>query len=171
MAERMDMITMHGNPLTLTGNAFTMGQPAPDATLLDNDLQPVHLADYRGKVVIISSVPSLDTPVCDMQTRRFNNEAVNLGEDVVILTVSMDLPFAQKRWCGAAGVERVITLSDHRDAAFGNAYGLLIKELRLLARSVLVMDRDGVLRYCQLVKEVSEEPDYDAVLEAVKALA
>ena len=171
MAERMDMITMQGNPLTLTGNAFTMGQPAPDATLLDNDLQPVHLADYKGKVVIISSVPSLDTPVCDMQTRRFNNEAVNLGEDVVILTVSMDLPFAQKRWCGAAGVERVITLSDHRDAAFGNAYGLLIKELRLLARSVLVMDRDGVLRYCQLVKEVSEEPDYDAVLEAVKALA
>ena len=171
MAERRDMITMQGNPLTLTGNAFTMGQPAPDATLLDNDLQPVHLADYKGKVVIISSVPSLDTPVCDMQTRRFNNEAVNLGEDVVILTVSMDLPFAQKRWCGAAGVERVITLSDHRDAAFGNAYGLLIKELRLLARSVLVMDRDGVLRYCQLVKEVSEEPDYDAVLEAVKALA
>lgn len=171
MAERMDMITMHGNPLTLTGNAFTMGQPAPDATLLDNDLQPVHLADYKGKVVIISSVPSLDTPVCDMQTRRFNNEAVNLGEDVVILTVSMDLPFAQKRWCGAAGVERVTTLSDHRDAAFGYAYGLLIKELRLLARSVLVMDREGVLRYCQLVKEVSEEPDYDAVLEAVKALA
>jgi thiol peroxidase len=171
MAERMDMITMHGNPLTLTGNAFTMGQPAPDATLLDNDLQPVHLADYKGKVVIISSVPSLDTPVCDMQTRRFNNEAVNLGEDVVILTVSMDLPFAQKRWCGAAGVERVTTLSDHRDAAFGDAYGLLIKELRLLARSVLVMDREGVLRYCQLVKEVSEEPDYDAVLEAVKALA
>jgi thiol peroxidase len=155
----------------LTGNAFTMGQPAPGATLLDNDLQPVHLADYKGKVVIISSVPSLDTPVCDMQTRRFNNEAVNLGEDVVILTVSMDLPFAQKRWCGAAGVERVTTLSDHRDAAFGDAYGLLIKELRLLARSVLVIDREGVLRYCQLVKEVSEEPDYDAVLEAVKALA
>ena len=169
MAERMDMITMHGNPLTLIGDAFNMGQPAPDATLLDNDMKPVNISDYKGKVVVISTVTSLDTAVCDMQTRRFNNEAVNLGEEVVVLTISVDLPFAQKRWCGAAGVERVITLSDHRDAAFGQAYGLMIKEFRMLARSVLVLDRDGVIRYCQLVKEVSEEPDYEAVLEAVKA--
>jgi thiol peroxidase len=138
--------------------------------LLSNELKPVSLSDYRGKVVVISSVPSLDTPTCDMQTRRFNSEAANLGDDVVILTVSMDLPFAQSRWCGAAGVEQVITLSDHREAAFGEAYGLLIKELRLLGRAVAVLDRDGVVRYYQLVKEVSEEPDYEAALAAVKEL-
>ena len=170
MTERMDVITMKGNPLTLVGDEFQMGRMAPDATVLDNDLKPVNLSDYRGKVVVLSTVPSLDTPVCDMQTRRFNNEAAGLSDNVVILTISMDLPFAQKRWCGAAGVEQVVTLSDHRDAAFGKAYGLLIKELRLLARSVLVMDGEGVLRYCQLVKEVSEEPDYEAVIDAVKTI-
>jgi thiol peroxidase len=137
---------------------------------LNNELKPVALSDYKGKVVVISSVPSLDTPTCDMQTRRFNSEAANMGDDVVILTVSMDLPFAQSRWCGAAGVEQVITLSDHREAAFGEAYGLLIKELRLLGRAVLVLDRQGVVRYSQLVKEVSEEPDYEAALAAVKEL-
>jgi thiol peroxidase len=137
---------------------------------VDNELNAVKLSDYRGKVVVISSVPSLDTPVCDMQTRRFNAEATKLGDAVAILTISMDLPFAQSRWCGAAGVEQVITLSDHRDAAFGEAYGLLIKELRLLGRAVMVLDREGVVRYYQLVKEVSEEPDYDAALEAVKEL-
>jgi thiol peroxidase len=170
MVERAQAITLHGNPLTLVGKEIAMGSPGPDATLVDNELNAVKLSDYRGKVVVISSVPSLDTPVCDMQTRRFNSEAANLGDDVSILTVSMDLPFAQSRWCGAAGVEQVITLSDHRDAAFGHAYGLLIKELRLLARAVLVLDREGVVRYYQLVNEVSEEPDYDAALEAVKAL-
>jgi thiol peroxidase len=170
MVERAQAITLHGNPLTLVGKEIAMGSPGPDATLVDNELNAVKLSDYRGKVVVISSVPSLDTPVCDMQTRRFNSEAANLGDDVSILTVSMDLPFAQSRWCGAAGVEQVITLSDHRDAAFGQAYGLLIKELRLLARAVLVLDREGVVRYYQLVNEVSEEPDYDAALEAVKAL-
>ncbi|MEJ2157483.1 MAG: thiol peroxidase [Desulfobacteraceae bacterium] len=170
MLERAEAITLHGNPLTLVGKEVTMGSPSPDATLVDKELNAVKLSDYRGKVVIISSVPSLDTPVCDMQTRRFNSEAANLGDDVVILTVSMDLPFAQSRWCGAAGVEQVITLSDHRDAAFGEAYGLLIKELRLLGRAVMVLDREGVVRYYQLVKEVGEEPDYDAALEAVKSL-
>jgi thioredoxin-dependent peroxiredoxin len=171
MMERAKAVTLHGNPLTLVGKEIAMGSPGPDATLVDNELNPVQLSDYRGKVVVLSSVPSLDTPVCDMQTRRFNSEASNLGDDVVILTVSMDLPFAQSRWCGAAGVEAVITLSDHRDATFGEAYGLLIKELRLLGRAVLVLDREGVVRYYQLVKEVAEEPDYDAALEAVKALA
>ena len=170
MSERAQAITLHGNPLTLVGDEISMGGPAPDATLLDNDLKPVKLSDYRGKVVIIASVPSLDTPVCDMETRRFNSEAAKLSQDVVILTVSMDLPFAQKRWCGAAGVERVITLSDHKDAAFGQAFGLLIKELRLLGRAVMVLDREGSVRYYQLVKEVSEEPDYEAALEAVKKL-
>jgi thioredoxin-dependent peroxiredoxin len=170
MAERTQAITLHGNPLTLMGNEIGMGRPAPEATLLNNELKPVKISDYRGKVVVIASVPSLDTPVCDMETRRFNTEAARLGKDVAVLTISMDLPFAQKRWCGAAGVEQVITLSDHKEAAFGQAYGLLIKELRLLGRAVLVLDREGIVRYYQLVKEVSEEPDYEAALQAVKEL-
>jgi len=161
---------MHGNPLTLVGSAVKAGDQAPEVTLINNDLAPVRISDYKGKVLVISAVPSLDTPVCDLETRRFNSEAAGLGDQVVILTVSMDLPFAQKRWCGAAGVERVITLSDHREAAFGQAYGLLIKELRLLARCVLVLDREQKIRYVQLVKELSSEPDYAAVLAAVKKL-
>lgn len=161
---------MHGNPLTLTGNELKVGDRAPEATLLDNTLTPVKLSSYRGKVLIISSVPSIDTPVCDIETRRFNKEAEGLGKGVAILTISMDLPFAQKRWCGTAGIERVITLSDHRDASFGTAYGVLIKELRLLARVVFVIDRQGVVRYIQTVKEVSKEPEYEEVLHEVKKL-
>jgi thiol peroxidase len=161
---------MRGNPLTLVGSELNIGGVAPDAEVLDNDLTPVKLSNYKGKVCIVSTVPSLDTPVCDMETRRFNQEAANLGDNIVILTISTDLPFAQKRWCGAAGVEKVVTLSDHRDAAFGNAYGVLIKELRLLARAVFVVDKEGVVRYVQLVKEITEEPDYDAVIAAAKEL-
>ena len=168
MNERAGMITMRGNPLTLIGQEIKPGNPAPDFELLDNELTPVRLSSFRGKVVIISAVPSLDTPVCDMETRRFNSEAANLSEDIVILTISMDLPFAQKRWCGAAGVDKVVTLSDHRDAEFGKAYGVLIKELRLLARAVFVVDAEGVVRYVQLVREIAEEPDYDAVISAAK---
>jgi thiol peroxidase len=130
---------MHGNPLTLTGNEVKTGESAPDATLLDNDLNPINITSYKGKVCVISSVPSLDTPVCDIETRRFNQEAEELGDDVVILTVSMDLPFAQKRWCGATGIDRVITLSDHRDASFGEAYGMLIKEL-LIKRNIICLN-------------------------------
>ena len=130
MIERTGVVTIHGNPLTLVGEAVKAGDQAPDVELLDNDLKPVRLSTYRGKTLVIASVPSLDTPVCDLETRRFNDEAANLGADVEIVTVSMDLPFAQKRWCGAAGVKRLRTLSDHRDAAFGLAYGVLIKELR-----------------------------------------
>jgi thiol peroxidase len=163
-------VTLHGNPLTLVGNDIHMGSVAPNVELLNNNLKPVKLSDYMGKVVVLSSVPSLDTPVCDIQTRRFNSEASKLGKDVAILTISMDLPFAQKRWCGAAGVDRVTTLSDHRAAAFGESFGLLIKELRLLARAVLVLDREGAVRYYQLVKEVGDEPDYEAALAAVKEL-
>jgi thiol peroxidase len=170
MKEREKAVTLHGNPFTLAGDPVRMGHTAPDVTLLDNDLKPVKLSDYRGKVVVIAAVPSLDTPVCDMETRRFNTEAAGLGQEVAILTVSMDLPFAQKRWCGAAGVEQVVTLSDHKEAAFGQAYGLLIKELRLLGRAVLVLDREGVIRYYQLVEEISQEPDYEAALGAVKEL-
>ena len=171
MEERTERVTMKGNPLTLMGNELQVGDKAPDAVLLNNDLQPVNLSDYRGQICVVSSVPSLDTPVCDMETRRFNQEADSLGQDVKVLTVSMDLPFAQKRWCGAAGVDHVITLSDHRDAAFGKEFGVLIKELRLLARAVFVIDREGVIRYIQLVKELSQEPDYDAVLSALAETA
>ncbi|MGD8372290.1 MAG: thiol peroxidase [Syntrophobacterales bacterium] len=170
MQERPGIVTMKGNPLTLVGTELKVGDQAPAFVALDNDLSPVSLDSFGGKVCIISSVPSLDTPVCDMETRRFNNEAGTLGDDVVILTISMDLPFAQKRWCGAAGVERVQTLSDHRDASFGKAYGVLIKELRLLARAVFVLDQQGTIRYQQLVKEIAEEPDYDSVLNAVREL-
>jgi len=171
MEERTEQVTMKGNPLTLVGSKIQVGDKAPDTVLLNNDLEPVKISDYRDQICVISSVPSLDTPVCDMETRRFNQEAKSLGQDVKILTVSMDLPFAQKRWCGAAGVDRVVTLSDHRDAAFGTAYGVLIKELRLLARAVFIIDREGVIRYIQLVKELTQEPDYDAVLSALKEMS
>jgi thiol peroxidase len=170
MQERDGLVTMKGNPLTLMGTELQVGDQAPDFVAMDNDLNPVSFDSFRGKVCIISSVPSLDTPVCDMETRRFNDEAGRLGDDVEILTISMDLPFAQKRWCGAAGVDKVQTLSDHRDAAFGQAYGVLIKGLRLLARAVFVVDKEGTIRYIELVKEIASEPDYDSVLTAVKDL-
>ena len=168
MTERPGLITIHGNPLTLVGQEMQVGMPSPDSELLDNDLKPVKLSSFRGKVVIIAPVPSLDTPVCDIETRRFNDEAAMLGPEVQIVTVSMDLPFAQKRWCGAAGVARVKTLSDHRGADFGQAYGVLIKELRLLARSVFIIDRAGTVQYVQLVKEVASEPNYEEVMQALK---
>ena len=170
MQERDGLVTMKGNPITLMGTELQVGDKAPDFVAIDNDLNPVSFDSFRGKVCIISSVPSLDTPVCDMETRRFNDEAGRLGDDVEILTISMDLPFAQKRWCGAAGVDRVQTLSDHRDAAFGQTYGVLIKGLRLLARAVFVVDKEGTIRYIELVKEIASEPDYDTALTAVKEL-
>jgi thiol peroxidase len=170
MQERDGLVTMKGNPITLMGTELQVGDKAPEFVAIDNDLNPVSFSSFRGKVCILSSVPSLDTPVCDMETRRFNDEAGRLGDNVEILTVSMDLPFAQKRWCGAAGVDRVQTLSDHRDAAFGQAYGVLIKGLRLLARAVFVVDKEGTIRYTELVKEIASEPDYDSVLTAVKEL-
>ena len=170
MQERAGLVTMKGNPVTLIGPALKVGDKAPEFTVVGNDLSQVSLESFRGKVCIISSVPSLDTPVCDMETRRFNSEASRLGDDVVVLTISMDLPFAQKRWCGAAGVDRVVTLSDHRDGSFGRAYGVLIKDLRLLARAVFVIDKEGRITYLELVKEIASEPDYEAVLAAVAKL-
>ncbi len=168
MKERTGLVTMKGNPVTLLGNEVKVGDVAPDFEVVDTGLAPVKFSSFRGKVCILSAVPSLDTPVCDLETRRFNSEALQLGDDVEVLTVSMDLPFAQARWCGAAGVTRVKTFSDHRDAAFGSGYGVLIKGLRLLARAVFVVDRQGVVRYLELVKEIATEPDYAAVLDAVK---
>ena len=171
MAEYPGKITLQGNPMTLVGTIPSVGDRAPAFEVVDNEhAAGDRLADCKDKVCVISAVPSLDTPVCDMETRRFNQEAGNLGGDVAIVTISMDLPFAQKRWCGAAGIDKVRTLSDHRKAAFGEAYGVLIKELRLLARAVFVIDREGIVRYVQLVPEVAEEPDYDAVIAAVKRL-
>ncbi len=170
MNERKGAATFQGNPLTLVGDELKQGDRAPDVELIDNDLAPVKLSSFRGKIAIITSVPSLDTPVCDTETRRFNQEAGKLGPDVAVLAVSMDLPFAQKRWCAAAGIEWVRTLSDYRDARFGTTFGVLIKELRLLARSIFVLDREGTVRYVQHVKEITKEPDYDAVLKAAKAL-
>ncbi len=171
MTEHPGAITMKGNPLTLVGRLPEVGQAAPDFEVLDNNLTPVKLSSFKGKICIIASVPSLDTPVCDIETRRFNTEAAKLSADVIILTISMDLPFAQKRWCGAAGIDKVTTLSDHRNAEFGTAFGTIIKELRLLARAVFVVDKNGIVRLVQLVKEVAQEPDYEAVLAAVKNLA
>ena len=170
MEEKAGIITMKGNPLTLVGKQPKVGEHAPDFEVLDNDLSPVRLSSFRGKVCVIASVPSLDTPICDMETRRFNEETGILGPDVAILTISMDLPFAQKRWCGASGVDKVITLSDHLSASFGETYGVLIKELRLLGRAVFIVDGDGVVQYVQIVKELTTEPDYEDVLGALKKL-
>ena len=170
MNKRDNVVTMKGNPLTLLGPEITAGMAAPDFSVVDTDLGPVSLSNFKGKVVIVSAVPSLDTPVCDMETRRFNQEAQNLGDKVKVLTVSMDLPFAQKRWCGNAGVENVQTVSDYQTASFGQAYGVLIDKLRLLARAIFVIDAGGKVAYVQIVPELTHEPDYAAVLGAVKKL-
>lgn len=166
--ERTGIVTFKGMPLTLLGNPVSVGQKAPDFRVLANDLSPRTLADYKGKVLVLSVVPSLDTPVCDMQTRRFNTEAAALSDRVRILTISCDLPFAQTRWCGAAGVTAVETLSDHYDLSFGLAYGLVLKELRLLGRGVFVVNADGVIVHAEVVSEVSHAVDFDAALKAVK---
>jgi len=163
-------VTFQGSPLTLEGTEPVVGSPAPAFSVLANDLSPVTEAVLRGKVSVIVTVPSLDTPVCDTEVRRFNREAAGLGPQVQILCVSADLPFAQARWCGAAGINAVRTLSDHRDLSLGRAFGVVIKELRLLARAVFVTDAAGVVRYAQLVPEITQEPDYAAVLAAVKKL-
>ena len=171
MQERTGELTFKGNPITVYGSKLAVGNKAPDFTLLANDLSAVTLATHAGKVRIISVVPSLDTSICDMQTRKFNEAVSNLGAGVICYTVSSDLPFAQKRWCGNAGVDRVITLSDHRDMSFGNAYGTHIKELRLEQRSVFVVDGNGVVQYAEYVPEVAQEPNYDAPLAKAKSLA
>jgi len=161
---------MGGNLITLTGPVLKVGDEAPDFTVLDNQLLPKSLADFFGKIKLISVVPSLDTRICDLQTRRFNAEASRLSEEVAILTISMDLPFAQARWCGAAEVDKVITLSDHRYASFGENYGVLIEELRLLSRSIFIIDKKNIIRYIQLVEENHNPPDYEDALKALKKI-
>ncbi|HLO24697.1 MAG TPA: thiol peroxidase [Geobacteraceae bacterium] len=168
--ERQGIITFKGSPMTLLGPELKTGDRAPDFTVVDTGLNPVTLASYTGKIKVISAVPSLDTPVCDMETRRFNQEAAGLPDKVAVLTVSLDLPFAQKRWCGAAGIDRVTTLSDYQERSFASAYGVLIKELKLLSRSIFVIDAQDVIRYIQHVPEVTQEPDYGSVIAAVQTL-
>ena len=171
MGERTGVITMKGQPLTLVGPELQVGAPAPDFEVAANDLSPFQFSSLKGQVCLIASVPSLDTPVCDLETRRFNDDAANLSQDIQLMTISMDLPFAQKRWCGAAGVERLMTYSDHRLASFGLAYGVLIKELRLLARAVFVVDKAGILQYVEVVPELVNQPNYEEILQVVKRLA
>jgi len=164
-------ILFKGNPLRLEGPEIKTGDKAPEFKVLDEGLNPVSLSDFSGKVRLISVVPSLDTQVCEMQTRRFNEEASKLPENVAIMTVSMDLPFAQKRFCSTHGIDRVKVLSDHREASFGMAYGVLIPELRLLARSIFVVDAQDMVRYTEIVLEVTTHPDYDKALAAARELA
>ena len=168
MAERTGIIFMGGKPITLIGNEIKVGDTAPDFETLNAKLEPVRLSSFKGKVVIISTVTSLDTQVCDLETKHFNDAAKKLGENVIFLTVSMDLPFAQKRWASEAGAENINLASDHRDSSLGMAYGVLIKGLRLLARTVFVIGKDGKVKYIQYVKENGTEPDYNEVLAAVK---
>ncbi|MBM7578945.1 thiol peroxidase [Jeotgalibacillus terrae] len=163
----MASITFKNNPVTLLGEEVKVGDQAPEFTVLANDLSPFHLKDSAEKVKIISVVPSLDTGVCDAQTRKFNEEASKLS-NTEVLTISVDLPFAQKRWCGDSGLEHVITLSDHRDLSFGKAYGVAIQEMRLLARAVFVIDTNDQVAYVEYVKEATDHPDYEAAIEAAQ---
>jgi len=166
--ERKGAVTMRGNPMTLVGPEIKVGQKAPNFNVVGKAMQPATLEQFKGKVKVITTIPSIDTPVCDAETRRFNEEASKLPGDVEILSVSMDLPFAQARWCGAAGVDKVTTLSDWRSANFGTNYGALIKELHLLARAVFVVDKNDNVTYVEYVKEVANQPNYEAALDAAK---
>lgn len=166
--ERTGIITMKGKSVTIIGPDIRVGDKAPDFTVLDGTLGEVRLGDFAGKTKIISVTPSLDTPVCDLQLRRFNREAASLPLDVAVLNVSMDLPFAITRFCTTAEIDRVKALSDHRDASFGTAYGVLIKEVRLLARSIFIVDKDNIIRYKEIVPEQSNHPDYERALQALR---
>jgi thioredoxin-dependent peroxiredoxin len=168
--ERKGLVTFGGNPLTLTGNEVKVGSKAPGFTVLDKEMKEVKLSDFGGKVKIVSVTPSLDTPVCDLQARTFNKEAQSLSDAAVILNVSMDLPFAIARFCTGAGINNLRTLSDHRDASFGNAYGVLIKELRLLTRAIFLIDKSDVVRYVEIVPEITNQPDYSKAMEAARKL-
>ena len=169
--ERNGVATLKGNPLTLIGTELKKGDQAPDFKLNKSLVDVVTLQDFAGKVKLISVVPSIDTGVCDAQTRRFNEEASKLGENVVVLTVSVDLPFAQARWCGTAGIDNITLLSDYRDNNFGKAYGVLIKDLHLDFRSIFVIDENNTIQYVEILSEMTEHPNYEEALQAVKALS
>lgn len=166
----MANVTFKNNPVTLLGKEVSVGDTAPDFTVLANDLSPVTLTDSKGKIRLISVIPSIDTGVCSKQTRTFNEKVSSLGDSVQLLTISVDLPFAQARWCAAEGLDNVQILSDHRDLSFGEAYGVIIKELRLLTRSVFIVDKDDKVTYVEYVSEGTDHPDYEKAIEAVKQL-
>lgn len=168
--ERNGITTMKGNPMTLIGPELKPGDKAPDFTVLDQTMAPKTLKDFDGKFKVISVTPSLDTPVCDLQIHWFNEDAANQPQDVAVLNISMDLPFAIKRFCATGGIDKAMALSDHRDASFGTNWGVLMKELRLLARSIFIVDKENVIRYVQIVPEQTAEPDYEAALKALKDL-
>jgi len=168
--ERTGVHTLKGNPLTLVGPELKAGDKAPDFTVRSSLVDTKSLSDYKGKIKLINVVPSLFTGICDAQTRRFNEEAAKLGDNVVILTISVDLPPAQSQYCAAAGIDKVVVLSDHYDVSFGTAYGVLIKELRLLARSIWIVDADDTIRYVKVNSEMAEHPDYDSALASLKEL-
>lgn len=163
-------ITLNGNKFSLLGSELKIGAAAPDFTLSANDLSDVSLKDFKGRIVILSTVPSLDTPTCSIETARFNQEAGKLGDKVKVLTVSRDLPFAQSRWCAAQGIENVQTLSDYKNTSFSKDYGVFMEGLCLLARAVFIIDAQGIIRYIQFVEEVSNEPDYKSILDNIKEL-
>jgi thiol peroxidase len=170
---RHGAVTFKGNPLTLAGEAVKVGQQAPDFTCHYFDaggLKTLKLADLKGKPTLISSVPSLDTPVCQIQTKKFNEQVGTLGDRINAVTVSLDLPFAQNRFCGAESIKNLRTVSDYQDRAFGRNWGMLIEELKILARGVFVLDKDGKVVYAQQVKEVAEEPEYEPAMKAIKGL-
>jgi thioredoxin-dependent peroxiredoxin len=170
LQKRSRIVTMKGKAVTLLGPEITVGQKAPDFVAQATDLSDVRLSNLKGKVTLIASVLSLDTQVCDLEIRRFNKEAASLSSEVAILFISMDLPFAQRRFCGAHGIRGVYTLSDHRTADFGGKYGVLIKDLRLLSRAIFIVDPEGIVRYVEYVKENGTEPDYDKALKALKEI-
>jgi thiol peroxidase len=167
---RSAAITFKGNPMTLAGEAVQVGQPAPNCTLhaFEGGLKPVTPADWKGKPTFVSVVPSLDTPVCQVQTRKFNQELAALGDKINAVTVSLDLPFAMNRFCGAEDIMNMRPLSDYFDRSFGQNWGMLIEELKILARGVFVLDKDGKVIYAETVKEVAEEPNYEQALAALK---
>lgn len=169
--ERNNVVTFRGHPITLVGDEVKVGQKASDFKALASDLTEKTLADFKGKIKLIASVPSLDTPICDLQIKRFNDEAATISKDVAIIFISMDLPFAQKRFCQEFNINKIKTLSDHREADFGLKYGVLIKELRLLARAIFLVDKDDTVRYVEYVKEIGTQPNYESALQAIKKSA
>jgi thiol peroxidase len=170
MERNKEKVTFQGNPVTLVGSEIKAGNKAPDFTVLNNELKPVNMSDYDGKIKILSIFPSVDTGVCSKQNHRFNEEASKLTDDIVILAISNDLPFALSRFCGAEGIDKVITLSDHKDLDFGMKYGFLIEEMRLLARGVVVVDKDNTVKHVEYVPEIGQEPDYDTAIKTAKEI-
>ncbi|GKU79785.1 thiol peroxidase [Paenibacillus sp. L3-i20] len=168
--ERAGVATLKGNPITLVGPELKIGEAAPDFELNKSLVETVSLQDYAGKVKLVSVVPSIDTGVCDAQTRRFNEAAASLGDNVVVLTVSVDTPFAQSRWCAAAGIDKVVMLSDYKENSFGKSYGVLIKELALDMRSIFIIDNNNTIQYVEYLSEMTEHPNYEQAIEAAKAL-